>query len=285
VDLQLLFKDRPQMLGVVALDGAPLNQQAPDSTRILWYSHITLPPGARVEFIMKTPAVGVQGSLVTRMVDTGPAGENDPTRPLVTMVGARNSRENVHGQPTRSENSRGRQNDSVATGTRGRLPWLGDLKPVPERKLYFYEEPENPTDPNSPTKFYITVDGEANRVFDMAATTPNMTVQQGDVEDWVIENRTRELHAFHIHQTHFLLTGWNGVPLQEPYLRDIVNVPYWDGVSPVYPSVKLRMDFRDAAIAGTFVYHCHLLEHEDGGMMGTIRVLGPDSHKKLANDH
>jgi FtsP/CotA-like multicopper oxidase with cupredoxin domain len=52
-----------------------------------------------------------------------------------------------------------------------------------------------------------------------------------------------------------------------------VNVAYWDGNSPVYPSVKLRMDFRDPRITGTFVYHCHLLEHEDGGMMGTIRVI------------
>jgi FtsP/CotA-like multicopper oxidase with cupredoxin domain len=32
------------------------------------------------------------------------------------------------------------------------------------------------------------------------------------------------------------------------------------------------MDFRDPSAAGTFVYHCHLLEHEDGGMMGLIRV-------------
>ena len=39
------------------------------------------------------------------------------------------------------------------------------------------------------------------------------------------------------------------------------------------PSVRLRMDFRDPDTVGTFVYHCHLLEHEDNGMMGTIRVL------------
>jgi FtsP/CotA-like multicopper oxidase with cupredoxin domain len=32
------------------------------------------------------------------------------------------------------------------------------------------------------------------------------------------------------------------------------------------------MDFRNPRIVGTFVYHCHLLEHEDGGMMGTIQV-------------
>jgi Multicopper oxidase len=36
--------------------------------------------------------------------------------------------------------------------------------------------------------------------------------------------------------------------------------------------VRLRMDFRDPNTVGTFVYHCHLLEHEDGGMMGIVRV-------------
>ncbi len=118
----------------------------------------------------------------------------------------------------------------------------------------------------------ITVDGQEPEPYDPRSTVPNITVQQGDVEDWVIENRTRELHAFHIHQIHFLLIGWNGVPVDEPFLRDTVNVPYWNGASPVYPSVRLRMDFRDPNIVGTFVYHCHLLEHEDGGMMGTILV-------------
>jgi len=98
--------------------GAPLNQQAPGTTRILWYSHITLPPGARAEFIMKTPAGGMQGSLVTRMVDTGPAGENDPTRPLMTIVGARNSHESATGKRVRAKNIGGSKKDSVATGTR-----------------------------------------------------------------------------------------------------------------------------------------------------------------------
>ena len=61
--------------------------------------------------------------------------------------------------------------------------------------------------------------------------------------------------------------------MDEPYLRDTINVTYWDGRSPQCPCVKLRMDFRDPQIVGTFLYHCHLLEHEDGGMMGTIQVL------------
>jgi FtsP/CotA-like multicopper oxidase with cupredoxin domain len=62
------------------------------------------------------------------------------------------------------------------------------------------------------------------------------------------------------------------VPVNEAFLRDTVNVPYFNGHTLEYPSVRLRMDFRDPNTVGTFVYHCHLLEHEDGGMMGLIRV-------------
>jgi len=50
-------------------------------------------------------------------------------------------------------------------------------------------------------------------------------------------------------------------------------VPYSKGTQLSYPSVRIRMDFRDPNTVGTFVYHCHLLEHEDGGMMGTVKVL------------
>ena len=131
---------------------------------------------------------------------------------------------------------------------------------------------QDPNDPNSPTTFMLTVEGQTPKPYDMNATTPNITVQQGDVEDWIIENRTQELHDFHIHQIHFMLLDWFGLPVDEPFLRDTVNVPFWDGKSAVYPMVKLRMDFRDPNAVGTFLYHCHLLEHEDGGMMGTIRV-------------
>ena len=56
--------------------------------------------------------------------------------------------------------------------------------------------------------------------------------------------------------------------VNEPFLRDTVNVPYFNGRMLQYPSVTVRMDFRDPNTVGTFVYHCHLLEHEDGGMMG-----------------
>jgi FtsP/CotA-like multicopper oxidase with cupredoxin domain len=268
LDLQVLVGGAPQLLGVVSMDGIPLDQNGMDADRIIWESHLALPPAGRTEFIFKGLPEGAQGSLVTRTVDTGPAGENDPTRPLATVVasaGAAEPRSHLAASPTPLPPS-----GSV---------WLGNVAPAHVRKLYFSEQPQDPSNPTSPTKFFITVDGQTPAVFDPNATMPNITVQQGDVEDWIIENRSQELHAFHIHQIHFMLLGWNGVPVDEPFLRDTINVPYWDGTSPQYPSVKLRMDFRDPNAVGTFVYHCHLLEHEDGGMMGLIRVdPAPDKH-------
>jgi FtsP/CotA-like multicopper oxidase with cupredoxin domain len=109
-------------------------------------------------------------------------------------------------------------------------------------------------------------------MFEMTSDVPNIVTEQGTVEDWIIENRSRELHDFHIHQLHFLLLEYQGRSLNENFLRDTVNVPYYDGHSLAYPSVRLRMDFRDPNTVGTFPYHCHILEHEDKGMMGSIRV-------------
>lgn len=102
---------------------------------------------------------------------------------------------------------------------------------------------------------------------------PAITTTQGSVEDWTIENRSEENHEFHMHQIHFLFRGRNGQLLskQQQQVLDTVNVPYWTGSGP-YPSVTLRMDFRGPDV-GDFVYHCHILDHEDGGMMAIIRVL------------
>jgi FtsP/CotA-like multicopper oxidase with cupredoxin domain len=79
-----------------------------------------------------------------------------------------------------------------------------------------------------------------------------------------------------------MMMDWSGVPVNEPFLRDTINVPYYNGHTLAYPSVRLRMDFRDPNSVGTFVYHCHLLEHEDGGMMGLIRVEPADSQQASA---
>jgi FtsP/CotA-like multicopper oxidase with cupredoxin domain len=257
--LIVLFHGSPQTLGLVAVDGVPMTHQY--AGLVDSQTFLRVPPGGRVEFIVKGPAEGEDALLVNRTVDTGPGGENDPNRTLAKIVAL----------PSAPEPRSTLQSSPKPLPPLGET-WLGDVPPVRQRHLYFSEKLADPNDPASAVEFYLTVEGQEPKMFDMSSDTPNIVAQQGTVEDWIIENRTRELHDFHIHQLHFLLLDHLGRPINENFLRDTVNVPYWDGVSSTYPSVHLRMDFRDPNIVGTFVYHCHLLEHEDKGMMGSIRV-------------
>jgi FtsP/CotA-like multicopper oxidase with cupredoxin domain len=261
LNLALLLERSPQQLGIVALDGVSINRAGAGAPAVAWSDHIGIPPGGRAEFIISAPPAGVAALLVTRTIDTGQGGENDPNRALATVMATADAPEPAAALPA-----------SAQPLPAPKLPWLGSIAPVRVRRLYFSEKLSDPSNPNSATDFYITVDGEKPVAFDPAAGVPNIVVRQGDVEDWIIENRSTELHAFHIHQLHFLLLEWSGMPVDEPFLRDTVNVPYFNGRTLQYPSVRLRMDFRDPDIVGTFLYHCHLLEHEDGGMMGLLRV-------------
>jgi FtsP/CotA-like multicopper oxidase with cupredoxin domain len=261
LDLQIAQGGVPQAMGLVALDGVPITKNGAIPNRTLWQAHMLIPPGGRISFVYRTPSAGTQATLITAAVDTGPAGENDPIRPLATIISRADAPEPPSTLPAVSSPFAAAQS-----------PWLGDIKPVRERKLYFSEQPSHPNDPASPTLFFITVDGQSPKIYD-PHSPPDIVVHQGDIEDWTIENRSHELHDFHIHQIHFLLVGWNGATVNDTFLRDTINVPYWDGKGDVYPSVTLRMDFRGPEVVGTFVYHCHLLEHEDGGMMGTIHVV------------
>jgi len=100
---------------------------------------------------------------------------------------------------------------------------------------------------------------------------PLFTAQSGTVEEWTLTNGTTEVHDFHIHQVHFQVLDVDGTP-QPTGWRDSLNLPiaHADGT----PSVShVLIDFRDPLVRGIFLFHCHLLEHEDGGMMHKIQVL------------
>jgi FtsP/CotA-like multicopper oxidase with cupredoxin domain len=283
LNLEVLYGHAPQPLGLVAMDGVPMeargsdieaSQQEASQQPVNWQTHIALPPGARAEFIVTAPAAGQSGLLVTRTVDTGPGGENDPNRMLAQIAvsaGAPEPQSRLAASP-----------EPLPPAAQ---PWLGNVAPVRVRHLYFSEKLADPNDPTSAVEFYLTVEGQAPKEFDMSSSVPNIVAQQGTVEDWIIENRSNELHAFHIHQLHFLLLEYNGMAVNENFLRDTVNVPYFNGRTLSYPSVRIRVDFRDPNIVGTFPYHCHLLEHEDKGMMGTVEVVRPDSTEVESNAH
>jgi FtsP/CotA-like multicopper oxidase with cupredoxin domain len=235
-------------LEIAALDGAPGPPQS--------VTHVLIPPGGRAEFLVTMPPPNVFAQLVTLRYDTGPAGESTPYRVLANLDWG--DYPPVTPPPP-----------SIAKVTLP--PRLDALKPAAQRKLYFSEIHQDPNNYASLATYFITVDGKKPRAFDMNFKRPNITVRQGTVEDWVVENRAPEAHNFHIHQLHFQVLERDGKPVDEPALRDTIDLPFWDGKG-AYPSVKLRMDFRSPEIVGIFLYHCHILEHEDGGMMGVIRV-------------
>ena len=56
---------------------------------------------------------------------------------------------------------------------------------------------------------------------------PVITTKVGAVEDWTIENRALETHAFHIHQIHFEVLEMDGKPVAANDLRDTIEIPYW----------------------------------------------------------
>ena len=262
LNFQVLFTRTPQPLQLVAMDGVPIDHNDPRVETQNVQTHFAIPPGSRVEFIVTGPAEGQQALFVTRTVDTGPGGENDTNRMLARIVASKDAPE-----PR-----------SILQSSPEPLPppaqtWIGDVPPVRVRRLYFSEKLTDPNDPTSAVEFYLTVDGQEPKMFDMNSETPDIIAEQGTVEDWIIENRSSELHAFHIHQLHFLLLDYSGKQANEDFVRDTVNVPYYNGHTLAFPSVRVRMDFRDPNTVGIFPYHCHLLEHEDKGMMGSIRVV------------
>ena len=264
LNLEYLVGGVAQPMQVVAIDGYPIaagssGQVSETETSIL------LPPGSRAEFVVTTPAAGAQAQLATEYWNTGPDGDYDPTRTLATI-------QSQAGAETSATASAVVKLPSKATSAKvTRFAALASATPVAQRNLYFSEVLQDPSDPNSPTNFYITEQGHQPELFTMGQA-PSIVVHSGTVEDWVIENTAEEDHIFHIHQIHFQVLEVNGVAVNDPAVRDTVDLPYWSGTGP-YPSVKLRMDFRDPNIVGTFVYHCHILQHEDSGMMAEIQVL------------
>jgi FtsP/CotA-like multicopper oxidase with cupredoxin domain len=82
----------------------------------------------------------------------------------------------------------------------------------------------------------------------------------------------RQIHFKVLSQDNFEANGTQQAPAITGQYLDMIEVPFWVGKNNVpVPQVELLMDFRGMDI-GTFVYHCHILSHEDLGMMAIIQV-------------
>jgi len=138
--------------------------------------------------------------------------------------------------------------------------------------------PSNPPDPNMPL-----VDFKKPGLFDPNAPLfPDMIA--GNYEEWTVINRSFSDHPWHIHQNHFLLTEINHIPLPQPEWHDTIIVPGSqpqptgpDGKQPnindnAYGSITFRI-YYDPVTVGCFVAHCHIISHEDIGMMQRLDIL------------
>jgi FtsP/CotA-like multicopper oxidase with cupredoxin domain len=105
----------------------------------------------------------------------------------------------------------------------------------------------------------------------------------GNYEEWTVINRSFSDHPFHIHQNHFLVTKINGQPLPTPEWHDTIIVPAIKtqpndpagppNINTLPPgSITFRIWFNPVSV-GCFVMHCHIISHEDMGMMQRLDVL------------
>jgi len=224
-------------LEVIALDGMPLAYHDP-SIRKRSLEHVLVPPAGRVEAIVTGPPSSSHAALRSRCFDTGADGDSNPAMVLADIVSAKASNPPVHhalsGAPVHEVFS-----PAV-------LKWVEAAEP--KFIVNFTEDKQG---------FYIN-----DRKFQMN-DAPMVTVHVGSLQHWRVENPTKEVHPFHIHQVHFLVYAVNGKRVEDPVWLDTVNVPYGG-------SVDLVMDSTDPIIRGISLFHCHLLNHEDKGMMAKI---------------
>ena len=156
--------------------------------------------------------------------------------------------------------------DADVAGRSGSAGATADtIMPLAERRR-LDERPHRPPADRHVTKRshapYFAIDGlgfDPDRV--------DQIVKLGATEEWVVRNTSPDWHPFHIHVNDFQVISVNGEP-QAPHYEDTVLVPR-NG------EVVIRMRFLD--FTGKFVYHCHILAHEDGGMMGVVEVVDSSS--------
>jgi suppressor of ftsI len=229
-----------EKLEIVALDGMPLSYHNRHSN-MLRVDHLFLSPAGRMEAIVVGPLPGSKATLSTACVDTGPDGDANPGM-VIADLGAAKSYPPVDRSTARTKVRAVYRELSLQ-----RIKQLQASKP--DFVVTFTEDKNG---------FYIN-----GQKFSMDSG-PMLRVKVGSMQHWRVVNATKELHPFHIHQVHFLAYSENGALLAAPEWLDTINVPFNNG------TVDLIMDFTDPVIRGMSVFHCHLLNHEDKGMMAKI---------------
>ncbi len=258
---------------VVGLDGVPFADSRGQPKAQTSTDPIMVPPGGRIEFNVKLDAPAAQHRFVlrTEAVETGCAGDLMPARDLVAV--------RIDTPPSDAPSGQG---SVPPRTTRQGVDDIPSADTPVRRRTFAFTEYQRPN--NSKTDFYITEVSRPDAIIEPypmdGQPSSVVEVEPNSVEEWTILNFTHELHNFHIHQLHFRVLESDD-KFVEGRMLDTINVPValpdanWSPNDPVTPGkVRLLMRFHQN-ISGEFVFHCHILSHEDKGMMGLIRVIDP----------
>ena len=232
LDLQL---DK-QKLEIIALDGMPLAFHDPKHpTKIV--DHALVPPAGRLEAIVTGPDAGTHATLRTLCVDTGSAGDPNPAMVLADL----HMRASALPKPQSSKRQ-------LPPPEYQSLDLSAYESTEPDFTVVFTEDKNG---------FYIN-----GQKYEPNAA-PMTRARVGTYQHWRVLNGSTELHPMHIHQVHFLVYAEGGKQIENPVWLDTVNVP-------VGGMVDVVMDFTNPVIKGMSLFHCHLLNHEDKGMMAKV---------------
>ncbi|MBJ7258624.1 MAG: multicopper oxidase domain-containing protein [Chthoniobacterales bacterium] len=244
---------------ILSYDGNDQGLLPLDYTQVLPTNYVkngpmALDPGARITFAVTAPTTPGTYYLVDN-ISLGQVAV-DPFS-IMTIV--------VTGDPATEP--------APVFGASGPVPYVYAATPDHERTFEFTRDA---TGPEGSTAFKIN-----GYVFPEGPMVP---LQSGQIERWTLVNPSTIDHPFHIHQLDFAVVSINGVLVdtsgggEYPYisLRDTVNIPAQKGGVPGEVVIKFRVTPFD----GKYVFHCHILPHEDGGMMtGVISGPNPDQRR------
>jgi suppressor of ftsI len=219
------------------LDGHQLHQIAKDGNtfdRVWSRDEILIGPAERVEVLVRA---GEAGSYPLRTLPFDQGFAVNPEMVLATMI-----------------------SDGAAQ----------TAQPLPANLLPFTDLSKVNVDRRREISFQVLPSDDPQRahfeinsqLFDENRT--DYVVALNATEEWVLRNPSNVFHPFHIHINPFQVTAVNGLPVMARGYEDTVTVP-------PHGEVTIRSRFTD--FTGRYVFHCHILPHEDGGMMSVVEVV------------
>ena len=270
VSLNLANVDGGEALDVyqIAFDGITYDKRIKiDTTNIgaPWENPAALAPGNRTDFMVRVPKDAAQGEmelvalqLPDLMKSAMMGGEKVVSTPQPSD--AMELKIRIEGEPINAEWS----DDPTLPGGGPLTAPIDPATAVRDREIEFFLE----LNKNKPNRFMIdreAFDGEVKQ-----------TMKLGTAERWHVTNRNKFTHPFHIHVNPFFVTHINGDELAEgdPLRRwqDTMAIPT-AAETDVNPPGSFTMLSRFVRFTGKFVIHCHILEHEDQGMMQAVEVV------------